>query len=449
VPGAAAARKPLIWGSTALAVVVAAVGAGVASAQTGAFRAAGAAGAAGTVAFDGLALAVSATPDRAQPAPLSGATVRGRAYIQLAVPAPASGPTVASVTFYLDNPLGAPVRTEREQPYDFWGGAPDGSANAFDTASLTDGPHAVLVDVAFADGSVRSLYSRFTVANRGAPPSATPRPSATSTVPPTTQPTTQPPTQPGARSCPPVPAYPTPGCTGVPAGAALRTVSGDYTAQRAGEVVDGVRITGVLRIAAHDVTVRNTEVHGGVTNYRNGATYRFTITDTTVGAPSGCNGGQAVGVDKYTATRLHIRNFGDGFRDSGDNILIQDSFVKLCSNPGDHSDGVQGYFGGSNVIVRHNTIDQRSAQSVTSPIFMADGSKGGTFEDNLLAGGGYTVRLHDGTFRFTGNRIVDGSWQYGPVYSACASVNPWSDNTLVRIDDAYRITGTIGLLRCG
>jgi hypothetical protein len=43
---------------------------------------------------------------------------------------------------------------------------------------------------------------------------------------------------------------------------------------------------------------------------------------------------------------------------------------------------------------------------------------------------------------------VDGAWQFGPVHSSCANINPWSDNTLVRIDDAYRVTGTVGPLRC-
>ena len=45
------------------------------------------------------------------------------------------------------------------------------------------------------------------------------------------------------------------------------------------------------------------------------------------------------------------------------------------------------------------------------------------------------------------NALVDKSWVYGPVDSDCDNV-VWEGNTLVTIDDAYRITSTVGPLEC-
>ena len=360
--------------------------------------------------------------------------------------------------FRLDTALGKALVVEKQTPYDFAGGAPDGSAKPLDTTELPDGRHAVLAGVTLQDGVEVGVYSTFTVANGHptTPPPTTPTTPPTSSTPkPTvTPPTTPKPTTPSTPTSTPTappgggcPGYPNPACTGVPAGTSLTTIQGDLKVTKANEVVDGKRITGRLIIAANGVTVRNSEIYHGITGDPGGHTYPYKVSDTTVGPPSGCDGGVAVGMSEYTATRVHIHNFGDGFRDSGDNILIEESFIKLCSNPGDHSDGVQGYKGGKNVVVRHTTIDQREAQSVTSPVFFADESAGAKLENNLLAGGGYTVRLYGTGYTFKGNKVVQGSWNFGPVASDCGGID-WADNQLVTIDSSYQLKSTVGTLSC-
>jgi hypothetical protein len=248
----------------------------------------------------------------------------------------------------------------------------------------------------------------------------------------------------GARSCAPVPAYPTTACTGITPGTALATVNGSVTLSTPGQVYENKLVTGGISVTAANVTIRNVRVYTGVWN-RGGS---FTLSDSEIGANSGCDGNAAVGPDHFTATRVYIHNFSDGFRDSGDNILVADSFVKLCSNAGDHSDGFQGYQGGSNVVMRHNTLDQRAAApDVTSPIFIADGSKGIVAQNNLLAGGGYTIRMYGSGFTASGNRIVNGSWMFGPNSSDCAGIN-WSDNRLVTIDASYNVTSLGANITC-
>ena len=282
-------------------------------------------------------------------------------------------------------------------------------------------------------------------------------PTTTPTTPTTARPTTTttpPTTPPGGGGCA-LPRYPTPSCTGVPAGTALRTISGDLTANTNGQVIDGVLITGSVRIAADNVVIRNSEIRGTVWNSGNDS---FTVEDSTIGPPSGCHGDNAVGFSNYTLRRVHIRNFSDGPRVSGSNILIEDSFMLVCSNSGDHSDGVQGYQGGTNVIVRHNTIDQRPANDVTAAVFFADSSQSATVKDNLLmSGAGYVLRIHDdfspdrGPWVITGNRIVNGAWGFGASLTTgtTCSTTTWSDNTLVTIDASYRVTGTVGTVPCG
>lgn len=276
-------------------------------------------------------------------------------------------------------------------------------------------------------------------------------PVTTTVAPTTTTPvTTTPPATTTTTTPPTVGVYPNPGNTGA-RGVTLAVISGDYTAP-AGAVIDGKRITGRLIIGTGGATIRNSEIYGGITNYPSRG--RYTVTDSTIGAPSGCNGGIGLSYENYTAERVHVRSIGDAFRGgqaaSGvSDILIRDSYARLCSQPGFHSDGYQGYGAGTNVRLIHNTLDQRGALDSTAPIFNADSSKALWAEDNLVAGGGFTLRIYDvagqkSTVR--NNKVVDGSWQYGPVNSSCN--DQWSGNTIVRIDSEYRVTSTVRPMPC-
>lgn len=264
--------------------------------------------------------------------------------------------------------------------------------------------------------------------------------------------------------------FPTPSTTGVPAGTTLTDLPPDgydsdgvpYYVVGANETITGKRFTGNLTISGNGAKIVNSEIYGTIGN-GNGH-YSFSVTDSTIGAPdgNGCNGNVAIQFDNYTALRVRVRNFADAFRSThrngASNILIQDSFAKLCSNPGDHSDGFQGYHGGTNVLIQHNTIDQRytAPADTTAPIFNSDASKGISVKNNLLMGGTFTIRMDgDGTVSVAqDNRIVDNAWIYGPVMTAgptsgsnCPYIT-WSGNTLVNIDSNYNITSTVGPLAC-
>ncbi|MEV4094740.1 DUF4082 domain-containing protein [Streptosporangium saharense] len=284
-------------------------------------------------------------------------------------------------------------------------------------------------------------------------PTRTPEPTPTKTPTKSPEPTPEPtkPQEPGNRSCD---GFPTPDCTGVPPGTKLTAKAlnegRSHRVTTAGTVLDGVHIAGDLLITANNVVVRNSQIDGMVINEFGPNTYSFKIYDSTVGPASGCNTLPGVGESKFTAERVLVRNHGDGFRASGDNIVIRDSFVRLCSNPGDHSDGIQTYKTGKGLVLDHNTIDQRNVKDITAPIFLTDPQiVDAVVTNNLVMGGTYSIQLKNarGTLIVQGNQIVDKSWAYGPVEADCDKIS-WKNNSIVTIDKNYNVTSVVKALPC-
>lgn len=256
-----------------------------------------------------------------------------------------------------------------------------------------------------------------------------------------------------------LPAYPTAGCTGVPSGwRPKKAHQGDLTITRSGTVLADYLVTGTIWVKAADVTIRRTRVYGGIDNFLSDRVYgHLTIEDTEVVNPPGEDFSDdeqyAFGVANYTCRRCKVVNRIEGWRvgagsfSGAGKVTIEDSFAQLAVPPGmcesvdPHGDGIQGY-GGPTALIRHNTIDQRRDDCPTSPIFIPDqDNAGGTVEDNLLAGGGYSLRLTGGSFpSVTGNKIVDGTAVYGPIEVDCAKIGSWNGNAVVNYD---WIRGTI------
>ncbi|MGW3351231.1 hypothetical protein ACWDA3_48710 [Nonomuraea rubra] len=251
------------------------------------------------------------------------------------------------------------------------------------------------------------------------------------------------------------PDHPTPACTGVLRGTeltkvALNTENVAFRVRTPGTVLDGVHVPGHLLIHADDVTVRNSVIDGDVINADGPQSFRFTITDSTVGTTAKCEPLPGIGHDKYKATRVLVQGHSDGFRVSGDDVEIRDSYVKLCSRAGDHSDGIQAYNGGKGLLFHHNTVDQREAKDITAPIFLVDTkSRDVVVTDNLVMGGTYSIQVRNagGKQVVRGNKLVDKSWVYGPVDSECGRTE-WAGNELVIIDENYRVTSIVGPLAC-
>ncbi|AWS40165.1 DUF4082 domain-containing protein [Streptosporangium sp. 'caverna'] len=247
--------------------------------------------------------------------------------------------------------------------------------------------------------------------------------------------------------------YPTPACTGVPPGTKLTelklNMDGDSVRiTQPGTVLNAVHIPGSLLITADNVTITNSQIDGQIIGVYDNKRYSFTVSDSTIGPTNRCDTAPGILDADFTATRVHIRGHGDGFSVSGDNVTIQDSYVLLCSNPGDHSDGIQTVGASKNLTFHHNTVDQRKAPSHTAPVFLVDRTQGVTVTDNLLIGGTYTVQIRTAPGAVArNNAVVADSWNYGPASIDCANTD-WSGNSLVTIDNDYNVTSTVGPLPC-
>jgi hypothetical protein len=262
--------------------------------------------------------------------------------------------------------------------------------------------------------------------------------------------------------------YPTEATTGVPAGTALTLHSGNLIVTTPNTIVQNRRVTGNIDVRAAGVLIKNTQVDGIVVNDNVSAHPTFTIEDSTVGT-STCSRhtAGAIGTKNYTAKRVKLQNFPDGFRIAGSNVLIQDSYVKLCSaDPADHSDGIQAYGAGAatNVVIDHNVIDQTGVpgERQTAPIFIPNDHAGQgnqgisvTVTNNVLAGGSYSLRVFGdlpwSAPSISGNKIVNNTWGFGPVDRDmdCARVAEWKDNAVVTYDFAQgKILSEVRALSC-
>lgn len=106
--------------------------------------------------------------------PLDGATVDGVIYVYLDISREAADNAgISEVRFYLDDAL---HQTENDYPYYLEGGHVSRiMANPFDTRTLSDGEHTLVVEIDEADGTQTTPALTFTVAN-GEAPEPTPAP---------------------------------------------------------------------------------------------------------------------------------------------------------------------------------------------------------------------------------------------------------------------------------
>jgi hypothetical protein len=261
----------------------------------------------------------------------------------------------------------------------------------------------------------------------------------------------------------PARAFPTPATTGVPAGwSAAETRTTDLHVTQPGAVVQDVQLVGAdVLVEAPNVTLRRLRLQGGVISNQPGSTCNngMTVEDTTIepapGEASTADTEAVVSYGGYTARRVKVWRRAEGFRASGESagcgpVRIEDSFAKIVVPPGRcdlHSDGIQGY-DGSPVAVSNVTVDFRDASCGTAPFFVPkdQGNTSADVDRLLVMGGGYPFRLGVPA-RVAGLRIVDGSWEYGPIDVACSLIGAW-EASIVRMTSDYQVASTVRSQPC-
>ncbi|MEO1060902.1 MAG: right-handed parallel beta-helix repeat-containing protein [Actinomycetota bacterium] len=369
--------------------------------------------------FDGE-LQWSVSRDRTDPSALDGASVPDKIRIFLTTDVA----DIDHVAWYLD---GALVRDDDlAAPWDLAPGA-GGRSGPVDVAALDGSEHLATAVVHLVDGTEETVNARFSleqVAVGGADESPT------TTAPPVTEP-----------PAPAEPSYPSADTTGVQDGVAL-TPSGSITVREDGAVIEGLDVTGTITVRADDVTIRNVRVSSSASHLIRNHGDNLLIEDVTLVGQQPCSAG--VGFTNYTARRVDVSGCADGLKANG-NVLVEDSYIHdLRKWAGTHNDGIQST-GGSNIVVRNNTIQGAFRDSVSGVKFTSEFNhlSNVTIEGNLFSGGNYTIYLTKKPgmraptdIRIADNVFVEGTAKWGWLYndndpSQVFENNVWDDGTPV------------------
>jgi chitodextrinase len=208
----------------------------------------------------------------------------------------------------------------------------------------------------------------------------------------------------------PTGSYPDASNTGVPGGTALAAYTGPSTITTANTVIDGKSL-GCIAVAATGVVIRNSRVScssGYAVFVRDNGAGSLLVEDSDIT----CNNSNATGVGEANVTlrRVDLSGCENGL-DVNQNITVEDSYIHdLYNGGGAHMDGLQfasGHFtngqlvtGVLNVTVRHNTIyalDPSGSFGTSALITDLPGHTNVLIENNLLAGGAYTLYCAEGT----------------------------------------------------
>jgi hypothetical protein len=327
-----------------------------------------------------------------------------------------------------------------------------------------------------------------------------PTPTTAAPTPTTPAPTTPAPTTPAPTTPPPSNAWPIASNTGATGAMTSEQGNGDECAIGTPNIVlENVLFNCTVVVSAPGVVIRNSIVRGGswwgVENQSQTGT-PLLLEDVSIcsGPTSGtlaqrsvCNPptaecssfNYAVGYGNYRANGVKVVNFNEGFRveESGNNVIVTDSYVKLCAFDPEHADGIQGYIGGSATQARpirfeHNTIDMRcglawsgmpgadngnltgdpadKSCANTSAWFWSDNSGNGfELKNNLLSGAGYTIRGPAGSGHTVSDNVVErDTWAYGPSANENCGGMSWSNNKLVDVDWSTGQVSNAAALSC-
>jgi Right handed beta helix region len=230
--------------------------------------------------------------------------------------------------------------------------------------------------------------------------------------------------------------WPTAKTAGVPAGTALRPHPGDLTVSTPGAVVDGVSVTGIVIVQAPNVTIRHTRVAPSrraywVVRQLPGAT-SLVIEDSELAGGAQVQTGVSQEASGLTVRRTSIHDVDRGIV-ARDRVSVQDSLLYGLST------GIADQGGVTGVAIVHNAITSTGRGEAAIALYTNSGPLSGvTVDDNLLAGGNYTLYAGSGSgshdIRVTRNHFsrsvsAKGGF-FGPVtaWDPRARGNVWSGN---------------------
>lgn len=193
-------------------------------------------------------------------------------------------------------------------------------------------------------------------------------------------------------------AWPSASNTGVPSGTVLTSYTGPSTITTDGTIIDSKTITSCIVIQADDVVIRKCRIVSGgcffniLNEFDQGQ--RLLVQDCEIDGLNNLSGDCSANVCHATLRRCNLHGTVDGMK-VGDGVTVEDCYihdlyVDLVADT--HNDGIQS-LGTDDLTIRHNTIICPAGG--TSAIILSTGSASDMrnilIDNNLLAGGGYTV----------------------------------------------------------
>ncbi|MEP6797345.1 MAG: right-handed parallel beta-helix repeat-containing protein [Lapillicoccus sp.] len=248
--------------------------------------------------------------------------------------------------------------------------------------------------------------------------------------------------------------------TGVPAGKTLKRIPGDVTSGPGwawdprgwvaitgnGAVFDGYALSASISVEADNVTIRNCRISetgesfGIALRHTNNAT----IADSEIASPDAGNGRLMVGIKDIYGDSIGLRVLRTDITHTSTGIqvesgLIQDNYIHdMGYKAGDHINGTTSNGGNVLLTIRHNTIFNQIDQTDAVSLFQDFGVQANrVIDNNLLAGGGYTIYAGANAGRESGatnvhvthNRIARIFFPRGGSYGPLAAYVSGQGNT--------------------
>lgn len=216
--------------------------------------------------------------------------------------------------------------------------------------------------------------------------------------------------------------------TGVPSGTPLKVHNGDLNITKAGTVISGLDIRGLVKINAIDVTIKNSIIRGrslsapaALINNLGGRS-GLKIIDSELYPSNPSPDVNGIYGYNFTATRVDIHGVIDAVHITGSNVTIADSWLHgnlhYAKDPNQggkpsHDDSIQ-IQKGSNIRVYGSTLSGSHNAGVQITQDTGDVSNF-TFKNNFADGGACTINVAQKS--------------YGPIYGTVISDNKFGRNT--------------------
>jgi len=261
--------------------------------------------------------------------------------------------------------------------------------------------------------------------------------------------------------------------TGVPAGAALRSVpgevssgpgwtsnsSGDVEVSGNGAVFEGYIVHGYVDVTGSNVTIKGNEIinsgsdiDGDGVNLT-GNPSNVTIENNTIYSPYGSHGTSGIfaGIKDINGETRGTQVLGNNIANASTGVqiymgLIENNYIhdSTPASPGSHLNGTTSNGSTVPLTIQHNTVFNPNGQTDAVSLFEDFGPEANVvINNNLLAGGGYVVYggQNDGgpqayNIRITNNRFStiyypqSGYYGYITAFDPNAPGNVWSGNVL-------------------